>query len=64
MKRLLVLLFVLPLMLAISQAPVNASGSGGGSLTIQQCNADYCSRCDGLGGECVQHTGFCDCHVS
>ena len=59
MKRLMVLVFVLPLMLAISEAP----GSANEALT-KDCNADYCARCDSAGGLCVQHSNFCDCHVT
>lgn len=60
MKRLIVLAFVLPLMLAMSQAPGNASETE----SLPTCTSSYCSRCDAIGGLCVQHSGFCDCHVA
>jgi hypothetical protein len=59
MKRLIALVFVLPLMLAMSQA-----GNASDSRTVTPtCSAGYCAGCDSLGGICVQHATFCDCHV-
>jgi hypothetical protein len=61
MKRLIVLVFVLPFMLALSEVPGNASE--GESVAAPSCSASYCASCDTIGGICVQHATFCDCHV-